>query len=119
MGGFVVLQVHKNYNVKIGQRFGKWKVIKKSEKQYHFLCRCDCGKEKDVPKYRLLTGYSDACANCHVKRPRNSKSKKPRWQIQMEERQEAKKNVVYDLNKFLAWAEVKEAELSSKEEWEE
>ena len=35
----------------IGEKFGRWTVLKEAEKQGSnrmFLCRCDCGEEKIV-----------------------------------------------------------------------
>lgn len=44
--------------------FGRWMVLsptsKKSGHQY-YLCRCTCGKEREVNKYLLLRGESRSC----------------------------------------------------------
>ncbi|MBO4622408.1 MAG: AP2 domain-containing protein [Bacilli bacterium] len=51
----------------IGKCFGKWTVvgyslIKKPENSVH--CKCECGKELDIPLYRLITGRSRGCRIC-------------------------------------------------------
>lgn len=52
----------------IGQVFGKWTVINKSEKRsrnggIYWHCKCDCGKEKDVLSQSLRNGRSLSCGN--------------------------------------------------------
>lgn len=51
-----------------GQRFGKLLVLIKTEKpthaksnSAHFLCKCDCGKEKIIRSDSLRTGKSKSC----------------------------------------------------------
>jgi 5-methylcytosine-specific restriction endonuclease McrA len=48
-----------------GQRFGRWRVIKEAgrNKQRHvmWLCRCDCGNEKNVVGSSLTNGNSTSC----------------------------------------------------------
>lgn len=49
-----------------GQKFGKWTVLRKSEKRTKnrlicWYCRCECGKEKDVNGYDLRSGRSKSC----------------------------------------------------------
>lgn len=43
-----------------GRRFGRWTVIKRSEKN-KWLCRCDCGVERSVYEYNLKKGKSLSC----------------------------------------------------------
>ncbi len=50
----------------VGKKFGRWLVIreveeKKYDRQYQYLCRCDCGREKIVAKYYLTSGDSRSC----------------------------------------------------------
>lgn len=50
----------------IGRRFGQWTVLKKSERQaadgtYYWICRCDCGTEKEVRGQNLRNGLSLRC----------------------------------------------------------
>jgi len=48
----------------IGKRFGYLTVLEfagHKNKRMHYLCRCDCGKEKTVDKYSLLTGHTISC----------------------------------------------------------
>jgi hypothetical protein len=49
-----------------GQRFGKLVAVSftvKGEKR-HWLCRCDCGGERQVDLYRLRHGKATSCLNC-------------------------------------------------------
>jgi len=48
----------------IGWRFGKWTVLalgKKKGHTQHWLCKCDCGTERDVVCSSLNTGLSASC----------------------------------------------------------
>lgn len=49
----------------LGQKFGKWTVIKRLEndkfKRANWLCKCDCGKERKVIGSDLLSGKSTSC----------------------------------------------------------
>lgn len=52
----------------IGQKFGKWTVIGTSEKRnaggcVYWLCRCECGVEKEVLGTSLRSGRSISCGN--------------------------------------------------------
>lgn len=49
-----------------GLKFGRWTVIKPSEKRSYFICRCSCGSMKDVRRDHLLNGKSTSCG-CYVK----------------------------------------------------
>ena len=49
-----------------GQRFGKLVVIKKTDivtndRHIVWLCRCDCGKTKEVPSNALTSGDTKSC----------------------------------------------------------
>lgn len=44
----------------IGKIFGRLIVFKQVDKHY-YLCRCECGNEKIVNKYRLLKGNTKSC----------------------------------------------------------
>jgi hypothetical protein len=47
-----------------GQRFGRWLVLKcgtTKGKQVYWLCRCDCGTEKEVAANNLPNGASQSC----------------------------------------------------------
>ena len=45
-----------------GQRFGMLTVLERSEqKNYYWLCRCDCGKTVEVQVYKLKTGHTQSC----------------------------------------------------------
>lgn len=47
----------------IGQRYGKWTVLKKDGIRY--LARCDCGNEGRVAAYDLRHGKTKGCRACH------------------------------------------------------
>lgn len=50
--------------VEVGQKFGDWTVIGLVEgRPTHVLCRCQCGKEKQINKYTLLDGRSTNCGH--------------------------------------------------------
>ena len=52
-----------------GKVFGKWKVLSYSfTKSYHdyWHCICECGNEKDVRDYNLISGKSKSCG-CQCK----------------------------------------------------
>lgn len=51
-------------DMKIGDVFGHWTVIGPGYHRDYVLCRCDCGKEKQVYIYNLLRGVSLSCG-CH------------------------------------------------------
>ena len=42
--------------------FGEWKVLKPTSKGY-YLCRCSCGKEKEVYITTLKSGKSTSCGH--------------------------------------------------------
>lgn len=52
----------------IGKTFGKWTVLKficyKKSDGNRYLCRCECGLEKEVVGYYLRTGKSTRCRKC-------------------------------------------------------
>lgn len=54
-----------NRLITIGQRFGRWTVVSKAGQNNHrentWRCRCDCGKEQDVPTGSLRSGRSQSC----------------------------------------------------------
>lgn len=63
-----------------GRRFGKWTVLKYAGQEIRYcpeqkkssprmwLCRCDCGLQKQVPHYNLTKGLSTQCQRCcHTK----------------------------------------------------
>lgn len=58
----------------VGARFGKWTVLKfsryartKKTVNQLWLCRCDCGAEKEVQGGNLRSGASKGCSNCYVR----------------------------------------------------
>lgn len=48
----------------IGNKYGKWKVIKYSGNKGghpYYLCKCECGTEKEINRDYLLNGISQSC----------------------------------------------------------
>lgn len=53
-----------------GKRFGNSIVVKRVDNKNgnaYYLCRCDCGKEREVIGYRLKMGKSTKCPQCRIK----------------------------------------------------
>ena len=52
-----------------GQRFGRLIVIKKADNygngNYKWLCKCDCGNEKEIEKSSLIAGLTKSCGCLH------------------------------------------------------
>ena len=44
-----------------GRKFGRLSVLAKSERPCYFVCKCDCGKIKEVRRDHLLTGKTKSC----------------------------------------------------------
>ncbi len=52
-----------------GKTFGKWYVISLSPAKngnYFYLCRCECGIEKEIQASRLRHGRSKSCNSCSL-----------------------------------------------------
>jgi hypothetical protein len=56
---------NKKLNIPNGTRFGKWYVINEltGRKRRTFLCRCDCGMEREVSRSNLTSGKSTCCGS--------------------------------------------------------
>jgi len=51
-----------------GQRFGRLTVIKRAENKYGratWLCQCDCGNQKEVQSWNLVSGQTKSCGCNH------------------------------------------------------
>lgn len=46
-----------------GAKFGRWTVLRKSDRPYHWVCRCTCGEVREVIYIGLLNGTSRSCGN--------------------------------------------------------
>lgn len=47
-----------------GQRFGLWTVVREAQRRANYrywLCRCDCGVEREVAQYTLTRGRTKSC----------------------------------------------------------
>ena len=65
----------KKIEVKAGDRFNSWTVIREVEKRgkhRYFLCKCTCGKKIEVRLYDLIDGKSSKCKSCASKGTHNS-----------------------------------------------
>ena len=58
-------------------RYGRWLVLRPGTKKGYWLCRCDCGRIKEVYRGSLRNGTSKGCAKCKPSAPRGEGS--PRW----------------------------------------
>jgi hypothetical protein len=59
-----------NFKDITGQKFGKWLVIKTSEKKYkslHYECKCECGNLRNIDGYRLRKNKAISCRQCQNK----------------------------------------------------
>lgn len=55
----------------MGQKFGRWNVIEpvgKKDGCIVYLCRCDCGNERNIKSTSLLTGHSKMCQSCSARK---------------------------------------------------
>jgi hypothetical protein len=54
-----------------GKTFNSWTVIKREKNRYgyktYWLCRCDCGRQKEVSGSSLVNGTSKQCSSCSCK----------------------------------------------------
>jgi hypothetical protein len=57
-----------------GKIFGKYKVIKRSDRKDHWICECQCGKVKEVRGSHLLTDNTISCG-CLISKENNKISK--------------------------------------------
>ena len=65
-----------------GERFGQWLCLKyagyrKRSRTSYWLCRCDCGLEKEVSSRSLRNGTSTRCASCSA-RAQNAEARRRR-----------------------------------------
>lgn len=65
-----------------GQRYGKWTVVEQVERtgdHARWLCRCECGAEREVDSHSLTAGKSRGCMRCgrirHGHAARNTKTR--------------------------------------------
>lgn len=67
MNSYWVTDMYKR--LKKGDKFSSWEVIgDDNPKNVKILCRCVCGKEKEVSKSSLKKGTSTACQSCSAKK---------------------------------------------------
>lgn len=55
-----------NYNDLTGKKIGYWTVLEKTDTRYkngcvYWLCRCDCGEEREISSSSLVNGLSLSC----------------------------------------------------------
>lgn len=61
--------------IPIGTVFTRWTVIGRSERRFHIICQCQCGKIATIATHPLLTGRSKSCG-CARPKGRQVKKKK-------------------------------------------
>lgn len=70
----------------IGSKVGAWTLVSQSRdaRKKRYLCRCECGKEKQVDAYCLATGKSKSCGCKRQSRLRHGYTRngevRPEWQ---------------------------------------
>jgi hypothetical protein len=52
--------VAKNPDIAIGSKFARWSIVD-SDGSNRLLCRCECGVERSVARYLLVSGGSKSC----------------------------------------------------------
>lgn len=56
-------------DVKVGDVFGNWTIVEILPKTVnyhkHFICKCVCGKTKEIDAYNVLSGKSTSCGCVH------------------------------------------------------
>lgn len=57
--------------MKVGDKFGEWEIIGEASKPYYSLCKCSCGKIKEVNNSTLRLGKSKSCGHGAEKRRRD------------------------------------------------
>jgi hypothetical protein len=70
--GCLKIELLKEYENIVGQKFGRWEVIKEVEKpdnikgrNKYWLCKCECGKKRIVKGDSLKSGTSTSCG-CYI-----------------------------------------------------
>lgn len=58
-----------------GKKFGRWTVLKRAERKHRritfWVCRCECGTERDVAIRGIISGRSTSCG-CYAKEARRA-----------------------------------------------
>lgn len=44
-----------------GMKFHRLTVLRRAERSQYWICKCDCGKETETRKDRLVTGWTKSC----------------------------------------------------------
>lgn len=75
--------MRRSYKDYVGERYGKWEVIgwkeeKRGEKRkdIKWICRCECGEEKEQKVDNIISGRSMMCKKCSGKSRRKEKEEK-------------------------------------------
>lgn len=65
------IEIQMARDIEPGDKFGRWTVIRFAGiresggvKTKNYLCRCECGVEKEVRKGNLLNELSTQCSEC-------------------------------------------------------
>lgn len=75
----------RKYKIKIGDKFGKWLVLKKIKisSQIKNVCKCECNIESIISNIDLVKGKSTRCNSCYKRdgNPSHNKSKTSTYRI--------------------------------------
>ena len=59
------MKTHNDHKLKPGQRFGRLTIIRYDHSDFrwrkHYLCKCDCGKEKVIQGSLVMSGNTKSC----------------------------------------------------------
>ena len=50
--------------INVGDKYGSWTVVRRSDRSRYWFCRCNCGNVKDVYNTSLTRGGSTQCIEC-------------------------------------------------------
>lgn len=64
VSGDLAKKMEETENRWLGRTFGAWTVIGRGRNARHWICRCKCGKKRDVQRSNLLSGASTKCRSC-------------------------------------------------------
>jgi hypothetical protein len=62
-----------------GQKFHKLTVLRRSDRApgVHWICRCECGNEKSIPRAKLRNGRTKSCGCIHTRKKEPENEIKP------------------------------------------
>lgn len=57
----------KKIDLELPQKINRWFVLEKTERPGYFFCGCECGAEKEVLIWSILSGKSQGCRSCEIR----------------------------------------------------